>query len=195
MVIFVGKQSEFNLVFNLCSTEKSEIRKRKLGIWEFSVAKKVIFFFSSHEFSYWVRMPYNKEIISFYAYFLLSFSCPDVWYPVCCLHLFQHIIFHTKSTLWPHYAERRPSPLRLLSISWLLSRPADCVSSTMTTEQSFCSHEILSIRELSPHEAVSRLCRPARTECWWKWESKAVIMIPNRRRKRASEAVAAFQIP
>lgn len=52
MVIFVGKQSEFNLVFNLCSTEKSEIRKRKLGIWEFSVAKKVIFFFSSHEFSY-----------------------------------------------------------------------------------------------------------------------------------------------
>lgn len=176
MVIFVGKQSEFNLVFNLCSTEKSEIRKRKLGIWEFSVAKKVIFFFLP-----WV--------------FLLSFSCPDVWYPVCCLHLFQHIIFHTKSTLWPHYAERRPSPLRLLSISWLLSRPADCVSSTMTTEQSFCSHEILSIRELSPHEAVSRLCRPARTECWWKWESKAVIMIPNRRRKRASEAVAAFQIP
>lgn len=45
MVIFVGKQSEFNLVFNLCSTEKSENRKRKLGIWEFSIAKKVIFFF------------------------------------------------------------------------------------------------------------------------------------------------------
>lgn len=194
MVIFVGKQSEFNLVFNLCSTEKSEIRKRKLGIWEFSVAKKVIFFPPMSFPTEYVCLTTRKSY-HFMPTFSYLFSCPDVWYPVCCLHLFQHIIFHTKSTLWPHYAERRPSPLRLLSISWLLSRPADCVSSTMTTEQSFCSHEILSIRELALHEAVSRLCRPARTECWWKWESKAVIMIPNRRRKRASEAVAAFQIP
>lgn len=192
MVIFVGKQSEFNLVFNLCSTEKSENRKRKLGIWEFSIAKKVIFFFLPWVFLLSTYLQQGNHIILCLLsliFFLSRRLIPSVLSTLVPAYYFPHEVY-IMATLRIKTAFPSPSTFHFLT-----SFVTGCVSSTMTTEQSFCSHEILSIRELALHEAVSRLCRPARTECWWKWESKAVIMIPNRRRKRASEAVAAFQIP
>lgn len=110
MVIFVGKQSEFNLVFNLCSTEKSEIRKRKLGIWEFSVAKKVIFFFPPMSFPteyvcLTTRKSYHFMPTFSYLFLVQTFDTQ------CVVYTCSSILFSTRSLHYGHITQKDGLPL------------------------------------------------------------------------------------